>query len=124
MTSQTKVNPSVAKVLQIVLLIGLTLSLIIIMMGGCLFLGTHAHEMVNDRVFHGEPLAFTSMEAILNATERDQAMAITQLGILILMATPMIRVFSCLILFAQERDLLYVALSLCVLAILSYSILA
>jgi uncharacterized membrane protein len=44
--------------------------------------------------------------------------AIAQLGLLVLVATPIVRVLASLLAFALERDRLYVAITLGVLAIL------
>ncbi len=48
--------------------------------------------------------------------------AITQLGLLVLIATPVVRVAVSVIGFARERDVLYVAITLAVLAILLASL--
>lgn len=122
MNSQTKSTSSLDAILSIILRIGLTLSLIAVFIGGCLFLWSHAHTIIDDRVFHGEPLMLKGIKEIVEvALHLDLALAIAQLGILILIVTPMIRVFSCLILFAKERDVLYTGLSMCVLAVLLFS---
>ncbi len=52
-----------------------------------------------------------------------QPAAIGQLGLLVLVLTPILRVLTSLILFAVERDRVYVAVSLGVLAILLASLL-
>jgi uncharacterized membrane protein len=48
--------------------------------------------------------------------------AVIQLGLLILIATPVARVIFSLVGFVLERDRVYVAITLAVLAILAYSI--
>jgi uncharacterized membrane protein len=48
--------------------------------------------------------------------------AITQLGLLVLIATPVVRVAVSVVGFARERDALYVAITLAVLAILLASL--
>jgi uncharacterized membrane protein len=47
---------------------------------------------------------------------------VLQLGLLILLATPVVRVFASIILFAAERDRTYVAITLLVFGILLFSI--
>lgn len=121
MDSSVKSTSSLDRILSIVLRTGLTLSLFAVIFGGGLFLWSHAGMMINDRIFHGEPLALKGIKEITAGTFHDQALAIVQLGILVLMFTPIIRVFSCLILFSKERDFLYMGLSLCVLIILLLS---
>ncbi len=48
--------------------------------------------------------------------------AIIQLGLLLLIATPVARVIFSAFAFARERDYLYVAFTLTVLAVLLYSL--
>ncbi len=47
-----------------------------------------------------------------------------QLGILLLIATPVVRVVFCVVGFARQRDRLYVAVRTLVLAILIYSLMS
>jgi uncharacterized membrane protein len=47
---------------------------------------------------------------------------VIQVGLLLLIATPIARVVFCVIGFARQRDILYVAISSFVLAILFYSL--
>ena len=48
--------------------------------------------------------------------------AIIQFGLLLLIATPVARVIFSAVAFAWERDYLYVAFTLAVLAVLTYSL--
>ncbi len=48
--------------------------------------------------------------------------AIIELGLLILLATPIVRVAASILLFAAEKDMIYVALTVFVLAVLLFSI--
>ena len=47
---------------------------------------------------------------------------IIQLGLLILLATPIVRVAASILLFAAEKDMIYVALTVFVLVVLLFSI--
>ena len=55
---------------------------------------------------------------------RFDAASVIQLGILLLIATPVVRVVFCVVGFARQRDRLYVAVSSLVLAILIYSLMS
>jgi uncharacterized membrane protein len=55
---------------------------------------------------------------------RPHAAAVIQLGLLLLVATPVARVIFSVFAFAWERDWLYVLLTLIVLAVLLYSLFA
>jgi uncharacterized membrane protein len=59
----------------------------------------------------------------LNGISRGDAGAIIQLGILLLIATPIARVAFALLAFAIERDRLYICISLTVLAVLAWGML-
>jgi uncharacterized membrane protein len=93
--------------------------------GGVIFLAAHGGQSVSFRVFDGAASPYTSPEQMLHQAlawhsgdHANQGLAITQLGILVLMLTPIIRVAFSIIGFSMERDLIYVAITSTVLAIL------
>lgn len=100
---------------------GLLLSLTIALFGALLFFWQHPDNVYNYQIFHGEPLFLKNIPTMLKAALSLESTAIMQLGALVLIATPAFRVLACLVIFAWQRDFLYVFLSLIVLAILLYS---
>jgi uncharacterized membrane protein len=78
---------------------------------------------VNFSAFHGEPEALRSVAGIIHGALDLSGQAIIQLGLLILIATPVARVAFSAVAFAIERDFLYVWITLFVLAVLLYSLL-
>lgn len=108
-------------VLSLVLRAGLSLAIVTVVIGSVLFLWQHGKEIIYDRVFNGEPNSLKGLVNIFDAAIHDGTLAIIQLGIIILIATPVIRVVSCLVVFAAERDFLYVTFSSFVLAVLLFS---
>ena len=66
----------------------------------------------------GEPLALRSAPAIVAAALAGRREAVIQLGVVILIATPIARVLLSLIAFALQRDRTYVAVTLIVLVVL------
>ncbi len=94
------------------------------MLGGILYLVRHGHEIPNYTTFHGEPESLKSLVEIFHGVLGMSARAIIQLGLLLLIATPVARVLFSAIAFAIERDGMYVVITLIVLAILLYSLLA
>lgn len=112
-------------ILSIVLRTGLLLSFSIVLCGGLFFLWQNGKETVDFHLFDGEPISLVSLhsifEALISTTGADKILPLIQLGIIVLIATPVIRVVSCLIVFAVEQDLLYVFISGFVLAILLYT---
>ena len=65
-----------------------------------------------------KPIQLRHPMALLRGIARGDASAIIAAGILLLVATPICRVIFAVIAFAIERDRLYVAISLTVLAVL------
>ncbi|MGB8770196.1 MAG: DUF1634 domain-containing protein [Candidatus Korobacteraceae bacterium] len=101
---------------------GVILAAAVVLCGGALYLARHGHEIANYRSFHGEPAALESVGAIFRSTATLSGRAIIQLGLLILIATPVVRVLFSAIAFAIERDYMYVVITLIVLGILLYSL--
>ena len=78
---------------------------------------------VSYRVFHGEPAELRSIPKILQHAASGNSRAIMQLGLLLLIATPLLRVAFAIIAFHLEKDRLYTGVSCMVLAVLLYSLL-
>jgi uncharacterized membrane protein len=90
----------------------------VVLGGGISYLQDHARERSNYRVFTATPVQLRHPAALLQGLGRGNSDAIIELGILLLVATPICRVIFAVIGFAMERDRLYVAISLTVLAVL------
>jgi uncharacterized membrane protein len=70
------------------------------------------------RIFHGEPPHVRTIRGVLAGVRALEPAALMQLGLMILVATPVARVAFSVVGFALERDRLYVGLTLAVLALL------
>ena len=81
-------------------------------------------RLPNYASFHGEPESLKSVRDIVHGALSGSARAIIQLGLLLLIATPVARVAFSAIAFAIEHDYMYVVVTLIVLGILLYSLLA
>jgi len=103
--------------------VGVLLAATVVLVGGVMYLFAHAGAAANYRVFAARPVALRHPAALLNGIARGDASAIIELGILLLVATPICRVIFAVIAFALERDRLYVAISLTVLAVLLFGML-
>lgn len=109
---------SVAAMLRI----GISLAAIVVLAGGLLSL-RHPHATVpNYTHFTASGPALSTVAGILHGTAHANPGAIIQLGMLLLIATPVARVMYCVYGFARQRDKLYVLISLTVLMILFYSL--
>jgi uncharacterized membrane protein len=96
--------------------------------GGTIFLTVHGGQPVTFHSFEGAKTAYASplhivRQALAPAAAGDRGLAIAQLGIIMLLLTPIIRVAFSVIGFAMENDRLYVAITCVVLATLIGSLL-
>lgn len=102
--------------------IGVSLAASIVAIGGAIFLVRHGAELPAYQVFRGEPAALRSIGGILARAGDLRGTGVIQLGLLVLLATPVARVALAAYAFARQRDRLYVSVTLIVLAVLLYSI--
>jgi uncharacterized membrane protein len=91
--------------------------------GGVVFLARHGLERPSYHVFRGEPGDLTSIRGVLNEAMQLQGRGMVQLGLLLLIATPIARVMFSVIGFVRQRDWMYVMITLAVLVLLAYSLL-
>jgi uncharacterized membrane protein len=102
---------------------GVLLSAAVVLCGGCIYLARHAHEPADYHVFRGEPAEYRTIPGVIQSVIHGRGQGLIQLGLLLLIATPIARVAFSVAGFAIERDRLYVAFTLIVLVILLYSFL-
>jgi len=105
-----------------VLRFGVLLAAFVAASGGVLFLFRHGGDSVNYAVFRGEPAELSSLVGILRGALHLDARALTQLGLVLLIATPVARVALSLVGFLMERDRKYQVITLVVLLILLASL--
>jgi uncharacterized membrane protein len=101
---------------------GVLLASITVLIGGVLFLIARPNQPANYRTFSAESANLRRPSELLPLLATGDPIAIIQLGILLLIATPVARVLFGVIGFAIERDRLYTAVSLAVLTILIISL--
>ena len=101
---------------------GVLISALIVFCGGIIFLTYHGRSYPNYRVFQAEPPSLRSIPAILRYAFQLHGAGIIQLGLLMLIATPVARVVFSIFGFTAERDRMYVIFTLIVLAILLFSL--
>jgi len=102
---------------------GVLTSAALVATGALIFLVRHGGAMANFRMFHGEPSDYRTVRGILSDSFALQGRGIIQLGLLLLIATPVARVAFTIFGFAEENDRLYMAVASFVLLILLYSLL-
>jgi uncharacterized membrane protein len=101
---------------------GVLLSAFVVFCGGVVYLARHGNEPADYRVFHGEPSDLRTIPGVWRETLSFQGRGIIQLGLLLLIATPVARVALSIVGFAAERDRMYVGFATIVLVILLYSL--
>jgi uncharacterized membrane protein len=124
MTSPAWDDQKIEVIIGSLLRTGVILAASVVLFGGILYLARHGHEIPNYTTFHGEPESLKNPAEIFRGVMGGSARAIIQLGLLLLIATPVARVLFSAIAFAIEHDAMYVVITLIVLAILLYSLFA
>ena len=117
--SDHAVEQLVGRLLQI----GVATSAIVTAIGGLMLLARHGHDVPVYTPFRGEPEDIRSLPGIVHGTLAGDARAIIQLGLVLLIATPILRVAFTWVAFALQRDRMYVAITSIVLAVLLYGLL-
>jgi uncharacterized membrane protein len=109
---------SVETVLGRTLAAAVLLSAAIAVAGGVLFLQGHGRERADFSVYAPQAPELSQPRSILGGALHGAPTALMQLGIFILVLTPVARVAFSLVLFAMRRDRMYTIITLAVLAVL------
>jgi len=94
----------------------------VVVLGGILYLAKYRSEPPNYRLFRGEPAELRSPAGIVRDALDFRNRGLIQLGLLLLIATPVARVLFSVYAFLRQRDYPYVVFTLIVLAVLLYSL--
>lgn len=109
-------------IIGVLLRTGVMLSAAVVLFGAVVYLAHHGRDVADYLTFHGEPEALKSVTGIVQGALHMSGRAIIQLGLLLLIATPVARVAFSAVAFALEPDYLYVTITLFVLGVLLYSL--
>lgn len=101
---------------------GVILATMVVLVGGIFYLFRYGATSPDYRAFRGEPADLRSVSGILGATIELRSRGMMQLGLLVLVATPVARVVFSVFAFARQHDRIYFTVSLIVLAVLVYSL--
>jgi thiosulfate/3-mercaptopyruvate sulfurtransferase len=101
---------------------GLLLAAGVVLLGAIVYLATHGFERRDYHAFQIQPARMRAIGGVVNEALSFNGAAIIQLGVLMLIATPIARVASSAYAFARQGDRRYVVITLLVLAILSYGL--
>ncbi|MFN7527771.1 MAG: DUF1634 domain-containing protein [Dolichospermum sp.] len=104
------------------LVYGVLIASFVVLSGGILYLINHGLDIAEYQVFIGTQSQLHSPTGVVNAVLAGSSQGIIQLGLLILIAVPILRVIISLLTFLLEGEFIYVIITSLVLAILIYSI--
>ena len=113
-----EVEQLVGRLLQI----GVLLATVVVLAGGAMLIATLGGDVPSFRVFRGEASTLRSVSAAVRGAFALDPRGIVQLGLVLLIATPVARVALTLGAFLLQRDRLYVALTTVVLALLLFGL--
>jgi uncharacterized membrane protein len=102
--------------------VGVILAAAVVLLGGVLYMAQHPSTLPDYRVFRGEPAYLRGVSGIVKDARTLDGRGLIQLGLLVLLATPIARVVFSVLAFALQRDRTYVVVTLIVLAVLLYSL--
>ena len=104
------------------LMYGVLIASFVVLSGGILYLINHGSDIAEYQVFIGTQSQFHSPTGVVNAALAGSSQGIIQLGLLILIAVPILRVLISLLTFLLQGEFIYVIITSLVLASLTYSI--
>src|SRR4051812_40514795 len=110
-------DQQVEQVVGNLLRFGVLLSAAVILFGAILYLYQSGSGEPDRRKFKGEPPDLEDIRTIAAGAWALEGKYVIQFGLLLLMATPVARVAFSVFAFAWQRDWLYVAVTLVVLAV-------
>lgn len=102
--------------------VGVITAAVIVLAGGIIYLARYGFQLPHYSVFNGEPPNVKSLIAVLKGVIELKSLSIIQLGILVLIATPVLRVFFSFVAFIYEKDLMYTFFTFIVLTVLIFSL--
>lgn len=113
----------VERIVGTMLRTGVLLSAAVVVVGAIMFLFQHGGDSFDFKTFPEKiPVETATLGGILKDAAALHSRGIIQLGLLLLIATPVARVLFSVFAFALEKDRVYVAITTIVLAILLYSL--
>ena len=116
--SDHEVEQIIGRLLQI----GVMISAVVTLIGGVMFLIQHGQTLADYHSFSTIPTPLWTLGGIIRGALAFDSASVVQLGLVLLIATPVMRVALTLVAFAMQRDRLYVLITTVVLALLLYGL--
>jgi uncharacterized membrane protein len=119
----TKIERNTRVLVSKLLRVGVLTAASITFIGGILFFIQHPETIFAYDTFNGEPARLRQATIIIREALAFKSRAVIQFGILVLIATPVLRVFFSLVGFTIEKDWTFVVITGIVVIVLMYSLL-
>lgn len=116
--SDHEVEQLVGRLLQL----GVLIATVVVLTGGAMLIATHGGNAADFRIFRGESSTLRSVSAAARGALTLDPRGMVQLGLVLLIATPVARVALTLVAFLIQRDRLYVLLTAIVLVLLLFGL--
>ena len=124
MNEQKKINnidQTMVIILSNILRSGVFIAGAIVIIGAFFFLVRHGSEVPNYQIFKPDTFSLSDFKDLFKGIIALRSASIMELGILMLIATPVLRVCFSVLAFIYEEDYLYVVFTIIVLLVLIFS---
>ncbi|MGB9430908.1 MAG: DUF1634 domain-containing protein [Candidatus Acidiferrum sp.] len=119
----TQTDKRMDELMGLLLRSGVILAAAIVFAGGVVYIAWNPYPATNYQVFQGEPQSLRTISGILSEARAFKGRGLIQLGLLVLIFTPIARVAFSVLAFCYQCDWKYVLFTLVVLGLLLYSLL-
>jgi uncharacterized membrane protein len=106
------------QIISAILRVGVGLAALVVLVGGIYYLAKHGGQLPQYQHFHGQPPQLRTLPGVVDFALSSHSRGIIEVGLLLLIATPIARVLFSVAAFALQRDRTYVAVTLIVLGVL------
>jgi uncharacterized membrane protein len=113
---------AVEQIIGRLLQIGVLFAAAVVLIGAALLLAQHGGTPASYSVFHSETRELRSVTGIIRAAAAMNSAAIVQLGLVLLIATPIARVAFTLVAFILQRDRTYIWITTLVMTLLLFGL--
>lgn len=120
-SSLEKADKNIKIILGNLLRIGVIVAGTMVVIGAILFLFRHGLEIPSYHIFKPDRFNVLDFRHLIDGILTFRSVSIMELGILLLIATPVLRVLFSVFAFAYEKDYMYVVFTLIVLLVLVFS---
>ena len=108
--------------ISLILRTGVLVSALLLLAGGILFAFQHPGAVFSFKSFTGEPERLREAGSVFREALQFKSRSVIQMGILILIATPVLRVIFSFIEFLLHKDWIFVLITAVVITTLFYSL--